>query len=167
MSELIHIVAVGENNEIGKNNQMLWHLPDDFRWFKKHTLGYPVIMGRKTFESVGKPLPGRLNIVISSNPKNVEDTVWVNSVEDALRIAKKENERVFIIGGSSIFKETLSITDTILLTKVYHTFDADVFYPKIIENEWKLIYSRYHPRDGKHQYDFEFEILKRVETSKS
>ncbi|MBX2985631.1 MAG: dihydrofolate reductase [Bacteroidia bacterium] len=162
MRELVQIVAVGQNNEIGKDNQLLWHLPDDFKWFKKHTIGHPVIMGRKTFESMGKPLPGRLNIIVSRTPRTLENTVWTDSVEKAVEIAQKQNDRVFILGGASLFKDCLPITDTIYLTKVFATFDAEVFYPELNPQEWKLTYSQFHPKDAKHLYDFEFEILKRV-----
>ncbi|MCK9480870.1 MAG: dihydrofolate reductase [Bacteroidia bacterium] len=156
------IVAVGNHNEIGLNNQLLWHLPDDFKWFKKNTLGYPVVMGRKTFDSIGKALPGRLNVVISKTPQNYPNVEWADSIDNALSIASKENSKVFILGGESIFKALLPSADILYLTKVYHSFDADVFFPEINPQEWKLVYSQYHPKDEKHLYNFEFQILERI-----
>jgi len=155
------IVAVAQNNALGKNNQLLWHLSDDLKRFKKLTLGHTIVMGRKTFESLPGVLPNRKHIVISrnSNYQQSEITV-VKSVEQALSIVPK-NEEVFIIGGGEIYKLFLEITDKIELTRVYHSFEADTFFPEIEPNKWQLISSEFHPKDSKHKYDFTFQTYLR------
>lgn len=155
------IVAVGQENEIGFKNELLWHLPSDFKWFKKQTLGFPIIMGRKTFESLGKALPGRLNIVISRTPQQAEGTVWVDSPEKALELAAKENKEIFIIGGDSIYKLFLPLCNKVYKTIVLSKFEADAFFPALNADEWNLKYSLYHPKDEKHAFDFEMQILER------
>lgn len=125
------ITAVAENLAIGKANSLLWHIPEDFAWFKKHTKGHPVIMGRKTFESIGKPLPGRLNIVITSNPDfQWEGCTVAHSLEEAIKIAQQHDaEEIFIIGGQSVYKEGLDYADRLYITLVHKAFDADTFFP--------------------------------------
>ena len=131
------IAAIGENHELGKNNKLLWHIPDDLKRFKRITSGHTVIMGRKTFESINsKPLPKRRNIILtkSVNLKN-EDIEIAHSLEEVLKIVENENE-VFILGGAEIYSLFLPITQKIYLTIVHHTFDADVYFPEFRKNEW-------------------------------
>ena len=125
------IAAVADNGAIGKDNKLLWHIPEDFKWFKEKTLGHPVIMGRKTFESIGKPLPNRLNIVVSSQPSYHQlGTTTASSLEEALQLAKsQDNGEIFIIGGYSLFKEGLALAHRLYITQIHANFDADVFFP--------------------------------------
>lgn len=151
------IAAVAENNALGKNNQLLWHLPDDFKRFKNITTGHHIIMGRKTFESFPKPLPNRTHVIISRQKNYQPDgCIVVDSLEKAIAVCPK-NEETFIIGGGEIYKQSIAIADKLDITKVHHTFDADTFFPEIDLNEWKLTSSEFHPKDEKHQFDFAFE----------
>lgn len=156
------IVAAAENNAIGKGNQMPWHLPNDFKYFKAKTMDHSIIMGRKTFESIGKPLPGRRNIIISRQPTlNIEDVDVANSLQDVINYCRDERE-IFIIGGAEIFKQAMSMADEILLTRVHTNFEgADAFFPELPESDWELISQEKHNKDEKHQYDYTFEVYKR------
>ena len=130
------IVAVAENNAIGYDNHLLWHISEDLKRFKSITTGHHIILGRKTYESVGKPLPGRINIVISRQENyTVDGCLVAKSIEDALLIAKDDSE-VFIIGGGEIYKQALSITDKIYLTRVHAGFAGDTFFPELNLSEW-------------------------------
>jgi dihydrofolate reductase len=159
------IVAVAENNAIGKNNQLPWHLPEDLKFFKRTTIGKPVIMGRKTYESLGKPLPGRLNIVISSqNHLPVAEGVMVyNDIQAALDKAETDNEEIFIIGGGKIFEETLAEINRLYITVVKTTVpDADAFFPHLDHTHWKLVWHEDHQADDKHIYDYTFQHWERI-----
>lgn len=155
---IILIAAAGENNELGKNNDLLWHLPDDFKRFKALTTGHYIIMGRKTFESFPKPLPNRTHIIITRNEnyKVPEGCHVVNSIEKALQ-ACPENETVYVIGGGEIYKQSIGLADTIELTRVHHCFEADAFFPDIDPKKWKRTASEFHDKDEKHAYSFTFE----------
>jgi len=155
-------VAVGENLAIGKNNQLLWHMPADLKFFKQTTLGHPVVMGRKTFDSVGKPLPNRRNIVVTRDPElEIEGVEIVNSLDEALEITKNEEKPVFIVGGAEIYRQALPKTDTLYLTTIHHTFDADTFFPEFDRDEWEVINKEPHQADEKNKYDYTFEVLRR------
>ena len=153
---IILIAAISKNNEIGKNNQLLWHLPDDFKRFKTLTTGHYIIMGRKTFESFPKPLPNRTHIIISRQ-KNyaVENCIVVSSLEEAIKVCPK-NEDIYIIGGGEIYKQSIDFADKLEITLVDNDFEADTFFPEIDENKWKLDFEEFHPKDEKHLYDFTF-----------
>ncbi len=154
---IILIAAAAENNALGKDNELLWHLPDDFRRFKQITSGHHIIMGRKTFESFPKPLPNRTHIVISRQAGYRPDGVIVaGSISQALSIAPTD-EDVFVIGGGEIYTLGLPFADKIELTRVHGHFEADAFFPAIDPNQWQLVLQEYHPKDEKHQYDFTFE----------
>lgn len=156
-------VAIGENYAIGKNNQLLWHMPADLKFFKQTTSGHTVIMGRKTFDSVGKPLPNRRNIVISRNAQlKIDGVEVVNSLAEALAITKTEEKQVFIVGGAEIYKQALPKTKNLYLTTIHHNFEADTFFPEIDRNEWKLISSEAHKADEKNKYAYTFEVLERI-----
>lgn len=129
------IVAVSENNVIGKDNQLPWHISRDLKRFKKLTMGHPMIMGRKTFESLGKPLPGRIHFVISSNPReNTEQVKWVSSLNEALGMAKKLDAEISIIGGGTIFEQSMDLADVLEITRIHRDFEGDVFFPEIPGN---------------------------------
>ncbi|RYY50511.1 MAG: dihydrofolate reductase [Chitinophagaceae bacterium] len=153
------VVAAAENNAIGKNNQLLWHLPNDLRFFKNNTWGGVVVMGRKTFESVNKPLPGRLNIVITSNKEWKADGVMVaHNLESAIMLAQQENfKSVSIIGGGAIYEQAMPLADVIFMTRVHASFDADTYFPTIDEQVWTLSDKADFSKDEKHAYAYSFE----------
>ena len=153
------VVAAAQNNTIGKNNQLLWHLPKDLKFFKNTTWAGVVIMGRKTFESVDKPLPGRLNIVVTSNPDWKRDTVLTcSNLADAINLAKSENfKEISIIGGGEIYKQAMSLADVIYMTRVHAVLDGDTFFPEINSSEWNLVTTEDVEMDEKHAYSFTFE----------
>lgn len=150
------IVAMGENNAIGKDNDLLWHLPEDFKHFKKTTMGKPILMGRKTYESIGKPLPGRENIVITRDKRfTAEGVTIVNSIDAALS-ASEQYDEVMIIGGASFYQQMLPMVDRLYITLVHQTFEADAFFPDINMNEWAEIERSEYAADERHAYDFSF-----------
>ncbi len=129
---------MGEKNEIGFENQLLWHLPKDLKHFKDLTSGHPIIMGRKTYESIGKPLPNRTNIVVSRKKDWFEEGILiVGSLKEAIKFAKKIDEEVFVIGGGNIYEQTMDIVDKLEVTLVKADLEADTFFPKIDEKIWK------------------------------
>jgi dihydrofolate reductase len=152
------IVAMDSQNGIGVNNQLPWHLPNDLKFFKSVTMGKPIIMGRKTYESLGRPLPGRLNVVISSQQVAAPESVVVlNSIEAALAyVAQQGTEEVFIIGGGQIFAASLPILNTLYITEVHTTVAADIFFPKISVEDWSLDWQEEHPADEQHQFAYTF-----------
>ena len=154
---IIMIAAVAENNALGKNNELVWHLPNDFKRFKSLTTNHHIIMGRKTFESFPKPLPNRVHVVITRQKDyNPEGCIVVDSIEKAIALCP-ENEDSYIIGGGEIYNLALPFTDIIEITKVHHTFDADAFFPKINKSEWELVESEENFKDEKHLYDYTYE----------
>lgn len=157
------IAAAGENNELGKDNQIIWHLPDDFKRFKAITSGHYIIMGRKTFESFPKPLPNRTHVIITRNMNySVPDgCLVVDSIENAIAICPK-NETIFIIGGGEIYKQSINMSNCIELTRVHNTFSADAFFPTIDLTKWKLVSSEFHDKDEKHAFSFTFETYQTV-----
>ena len=161
------IVAVANNGVIGKDNDLIWHLPNDMKFFKQTTTAHHVIMGRKNFESIPerfRPLPNRTNVIITRNSDyKAEGCVVVNSVEQALEVAKENRDtQPFIIGGGQIYKLALenNLVDKIYLTKVHHTFDGDTFFPEL-NNEWKEVNKTVNKADEKHAYDYDFITLER------
>ena len=156
------VVATGENNEIGKNNSLLWHLPADLKHFKNTTSGNTVIMGRKTFESIGKPLPNRRNIVVTSQPDlKIEGIETASTIQIALDSCREDNE-IYVIGGGSIYRQVLAQTDKIYLTIVHQIFDADIFFPFINKNEWKEESRVFNKADEKNKFDYSFIELNRI-----
>jgi dihydrofolate reductase len=159
------VVAASTNNVIGKNNQLLWHLPNDLRFFKNVTWGMPVLMGRKTFNALdNKPLNGRVNIVVTSGRflKN-EGIVIVNKIKDAEFFATENDyKELMILGGAHVYAQTIKDADNIYITRVHHVFeDADAFFPVIDEQEWKLISNEDYRKDDKHAYDYSFQLWQR------
>jgi dihydrofolate reductase len=150
------IVAVDENNGIGKDNKLPWHLPADLKHFKSLTTGHPIIMGRKTFESIGKVLPNRRNIVISRQSDYLaEGATVVSSLNDAISTCKNEDE-TFVIGGAEIFLFSLPIADILYLTVIHHEFNADTFFPKINKENWIEAESISYEPDEKNIYPYTF-----------
>lgn len=150
------IAAAGENNELGKNNDLVWHLPDDFKRFKQLTTGHNIIMGRKTFESFPKPLPDRTHIVISRNKEYYSEQIKVvHSMKEAIELAK-DDPQPFIIGGGEIYKTGMEIADKIELTRVHGQFEADTFFPPISGDEWQLVDKEFHDKDDRHLYPFTY-----------
>jgi dihydrofolate reductase len=154
------VVAAAENNAIGKDNQLLWHLPNDLRFFKNITWGMVVVMGRKTFEAVNKPLPGRINIVITRQPGwTGEGTITAIDLEDALKKAAETNcKEIFVIGGGEIYKQSMAIANKIYITRVHATLDADTFFPVIDDNKWTLTSNEDFEADVKHAYAYSFQV---------
>jgi dihydrofolate reductase len=154
------IVAIGENHAIGKNNQLLWHMPNDLKHFKDITSGRTIIMGRKTFDSVGKPLPRRRNIVVTRQDITIPGCEVVKSIEDGLALCKDEDE-VFIGGGAEIYKLAMHLTYRIYLTIIHKSFDADTFFPEIDKNEWKEVSREDFEPDEKNPLPYSFITLER------
>ncbi len=154
---IILIAAIGQNNELGKNNTLVWHLPNDFKRFKALTTGHYIIMGRKTFESFPKPLPNRTHVIISRNKTyKPEGCIVVGSIQEALQVVPKQ-EDAFIIGGGEIYKLSLPFADKLEITRVFGSFDADTFFPEIKLDQWKLILEEHKSKDETHNYDFSYQ----------
>lgn len=150
------IAAAGENNELGKDNGLVWHLPDDFRRFKKLTTGHHIIMGRKTFDTFPQPLPDRTHLVITRKDNfRKEGIVTVHSLERAIDFSKGDPQP-FIIGGGEIYKMAMEVANKIELTRVHGTFEADTFFPAIDENIWVLEEEGFHEKDEKHKFAFTY-----------
>ncbi|OOG24784.1 dihydrofolate reductase [Thioalkalivibrio denitrificans] len=154
------IVAVDRNNLIGRNNQLPWHLPADLAFFKRTTMGAPMLMGRKTWESIGRPLPGRTSIVITRDPDyRAEGAIVVHSIDEALRAAGEASE-LFVIGGAKLYKDALQRADRIYLTRIDHAFEGDTWFPEI-GPEWKEVHREEHAPDEKNPYPYAFITLDR------
>lgn len=163
------IVAVAQNNAIGRNNELLWHISEDLKYFRSTTTGHPVIMGRKTYESIGRPLPGRRNIVLTrgeleippvKNPQTTSMEI-VNSLEQVYEIASGEGE-FFVMGGGMLYNETFGKADYLYLTKIYAVAeDADTFFPEVRESEWDVVRESELMHDEENDIDFKFIVYKR------
>nr|AIA11751.1 Dihydrofolate reductase [uncultured bacterium] len=152
------IVAVSDNGVIGKDNQLLWRLPDDLKRFKQLTLGHPMIMGRKTFESIGKPLPGRTSIVVTRNTSvEIEGAMVVHSLEDALAEARKiEASEVFIIGGGELYTQAQHLADRLYVTEVHSAFEGDTYFAIEDPTTWTENKRVHHGTDERHIFPFDF-----------
>ncbi len=163
------IVAVAQNGAIGRNNELLWHISEDLKYFKSTTTGHPVIMGRKTYESIGRPLPGRRNIVLTrgsleipaiKNPQTTSMEV-VNSLDEVYAIAQGEEE-FFVMGGGMLYNETFGKADFLYLTKIFaEAENADTFFPAVEENEWDVVRESEMMHDEENDIDFRFVVYKR------
>jgi len=157
------IAAIAKNNALGKNNDLIWHLPADLKRFKNITSGHHILMGRNTFESIGKPLPNRTTIIITRNKDYYKDGCLIaHSLEEAIELASSE-EQIFIIGGAQIYKETLvkDLADQLDITVVHQEFEADAFFPEIDLNLWKEIERENFKADEKNDFDYSFVTYKR------
>lgn len=152
------IVAIADNNAIGRNNELLWHISEDMRFFRRTTLGSPVIMGRKTFESIGRALPGRVNVVISRGFSTGEEVEVVGSLEQAYKVAESTNlEKCFVMGGGQIYAQALPSADRLIVTHVHTVIDdADTFFPPIDPQVWKVSQRSELFTDEETGYTFEF-----------
>lgn len=156
------VVAMGKNSAIGKDNKLLWHLPKDLKHFKNLTSGHPIIMGRKTYESIGKPLPNRTNIVVSGKDNWFEEGILiVPSIKDALKHAKKIDDNVMVIGGGNIYEQTIDKADRLEVTLVDAELDADVYFPKINPKTWVKVAEDCVQKDEDHDFDFCFQTFDR------
>jgi dihydrofolate reductase len=157
------LLAVSENNVIGRDNKLPWHLPDDLKYFKNLTWGMPILMGRKTFDSIGKPLPGRKSIVVTRNRDwQHEGVEIVYSINDAVNKAGNFGAKeIFVIGGAEIFSEALPAANKIYLTRIHQEFEGDVFFSPINHHEWRLISSRFCTADEKNAYDHTYQVWER------
>lgn len=155
------IVAVAQNGVIGDKNSLLWHISEDMRFFKRTTSGHPVIMGRKTYESLGRPLPNRTNVVISRTLGELDGCTVVRSLEEAIALFPTEEE-VFVIGGAQIYALALDVADRFYLTRVGHDYEGDTSFPTWNESEWRLISREAYEQGEKYPHPFAFEIYERV-----
>lgn len=157
MRRLIIIAAASENNALGINNDLPWHLPDDFKRFKSLTSEHTIIMGRKTLESFPKALPNRKHIAITRDENYTPKFPCriVHSLQSAIDFLKKD-ETAFIIGGGEIYRQAMEFATDIELTRIHANFEADTFFPEIDDTEWKLTKEIYHPKDDRHQFDFTY-----------
>ncbi len=156
------IAAVSDNNAIGINNSLPWSLPNDLKHFKSLTLNHSVIMGRNTFNSIGKPLPNRKNIVVSyQTEQEIPNVINVNSLKDALNLVKNEDE-VFVIGGASLYEQVLPIANRLYITQVHGNIPGDRFFPTIDDAIWKVTDTKFHQQDKTHAYDYSFLIYNHI-----
>lgn len=153
------IWAMGKNREIGKDLEIPWHISEDFKYFKKTTMGKPVIMGLKTYESMGKALPGRRNIVLDFHPRDLPDAEIVTDITKIPEMFK--DEEAFIIGGASIYKLFIDKVDKLFMTYINHEFDANIFFPEFDINKWKLVSVEKGTKDEKNPYDYYFRVYKK------
>ncbi|MBA0884619.1 dihydrofolate reductase [Flavobacterium undicola] len=161
------IAAAAQNKALGKDNQLIWHLPNDFKRFKSLTTGHHIIMGRKTFESFPKPLPNRTHIIITRQSNyQAEGCIVVDSIEKAIEKCPK-GEDSFIIGGGEIYQLAMPFSDKIELTVVHHNFEADAFFPEIKLEDWELVQSDFQPKDEKHLYDYSYDTYIRKQKTTS
>ncbi|MQY78404.1 MAG: dihydrofolate reductase [Bacteroidetes bacterium] len=162
MKTISIIVAIAENNAIGKDNKLLWHISNDLKRFKRLTTGHPVIMGKNTYESLPvRPLPNRTNIVLSDvEGEKIEGCVMAYSIEEA--IAKcPDNEECFVIGGGMIYRQFFKIADRLYITKVHKSFEADTFFPYINYDDWELVEKEDHGPEGNNNFSFSYTVYKR------
>jgi len=163
--KLSMIAAMGKNRVIGKDNAMPWHLPADLQHFKKTTLGSPIIMGRKTYDSIGRPLPGRLNIILSRNTKlEIEGCSVVDSLDNALMLAQESaKDEVFITGGAHLYDTFLEEADRLYLTLIDEAFDGDTFFPDYTQFSWQEVSREDHHADDKNPHNYSFVTFDKIE----
>ena len=160
------IVAKAKNNVIGKNNTLIWHIPDDLKRFKQLTTGHTIIMGRKTFESLGRVLPNRHHVVLCKNTKlhiNNENVEIINNIS-MLEKYIKDSEENFVIGGATIYKQLMEKCSKMYITEINKDFEGDVLFPEIDENEWKIVEREKGPKDGENSFDYEYVIYEKIKT---
>jgi dihydrofolate reductase len=158
------IVAMANNRAIGKDNKMPWHLPNDLKYFKAKTLGHPVIMGSKTYKAIGKALPERNNIVLTTQENWFEEGILiVNTLKEAIKHANKiDKEEVFVIGGGQIYKQAMPLADRLMVTHVDCSVEGDTNFPKISDKIWKKVSEEKHSKDETHKFDYSFCIYERI-----
>lgn len=150
------IVAMGKNNEIGLNNEMPWHLPNDLRYFKNITTGHTIVMGRKTYESIGRPLPNRKNVILSRQSLELPESVsQIQDINDIKKLAQS-NEQIFILGGAEVYRQTIDLADELFITQINESFTADTYFPQVNLLEWQQVSAEQGLRDEKNDYDYKF-----------
>ena len=158
------VVAKASNNVIGAKNDLIWHLPNDLKHFKSLTSGHPIIMGRKTYESLGRPLPNRTNIVVTRDQNwNAEGIEIVSSLSKAIEVAKTIADDIYVIGGGNIYKQAMEFTDILYITEVHHEFDGDTYFPEIDNDEWEEVEREDFKKDEEHPYAYSFVTYKKAE----
>ncbi|MFJ5623832.1 dihydrofolate reductase [Peribacillus loiseleuriae] len=156
--------AMDENRIIGKDNTLPWYLPADLQYFKKVTMGHPILMGRKTYESIGKPLPGRENIILTRNADYQQEGITVISdMKEAVAYADALDEEVFVIGGAEIFQQLLSDCKRLYITQIHHSFEGDTYFPELNMSKWQTVSRTTGIVDEKNRYPHEFIVLERIE----
>ncbi len=161
--EIAIVVAADEMNGIGINNQLLCHLPNDLKYFKQLTTGHAILMGRKTYDSIGRPLPNRLNLVLSKSQNEIAGCETFSEMETAINFAKEKGlEKLYIIGGDSVYKQGLALCDKVYLTRIHHSFLADAFFVALLPNEWKLQATETAMADEKNAYAHSFEVYQKM-----
>lgn len=160
------IVAKASNNVIGDNNKLIWHLPNDLKHFKNLTTDHPIIMGRKTYESLGRPLPNRTNIIITRDQSYQDQNIVITySLEEAIEKAKAIKDDFFVIGGGEIYKQAMLEADELHITEVHHEFDGDTYFPEIDEEVFEEIQKEHYLKDEKHPFSYSFLTYKRIKDS--
>ncbi len=155
------IAAVDQNNAIGYQNRLLCHLPNDLKYFKKITSGHPIIMGRKTYDSLLiKPLPNRTNIVISKSIDSLSGCIVVKSIDEAIGKCPSDEE-CFVAGGAQVYEQMIALVQKLYITRIHHAFKADTYFPEILPDQWQLFSSESHESDEKHPYAYSFEVYSR------
>lgn len=157
------IVAMSRNRVIGKDNKIPWHLPADLKYFKKTTLNHHIILGRKCYESIGRPLPKRTNIIVTRNKKyEAEGCIIVGSIEEALEFSRNQAQaEVFIVGGGQIYKQSMELWDKLYLTEVAIEAEGDIYFPEVIDEQWFVVSEELYVSDKKNPYDYIFKVYKR------
>jgi len=155
------IWAMDENRLIGRDNQLPWRLSADLQWFRKQTMGKPVLMGRKTFDSIGKPLPGRQNIIITRQDMEIEGCTVVHSLAEA-RASAVDAQEIMVIGGAEIYSRLLDTADRLYFTQIHDTFEGDTWFPEFDLSDWQEIHCETHQPDEKNAYAYSFKILQRL-----
>lgn len=156
------LVAMDQNRVIGKDNKLPWHLPADLKYFKELTMGHPIIMGRKTYESIGKPLPGRENIVITRKKDYIaEGCTIIHSIAEIKELKEKRNDELFVIGGAEIFEQTFSIADRLYITTIEETFEGDTYFPDFNEADWVIVSEEKGVQDERNVYEHYFFVYER------
>lgn len=156
------IAAIDEKNGLGKQNQLLCHLPADLKFFKQKTLNKTVVMGYNTFVSIGRPLPSRQNIVLTRQSRSpVQGILFVHDIDEA--IARATNDDIMIIGGAMLYRQTISQASKLYITRIHHQFEADVFFPTIDDHRWRCVWREPHTKDLKHDYDYTFLSYEKID----
>ncbi|WP_078409843.1 dihydrofolate reductase [Priestia abyssalis] len=156
------LVAMDQNRVIGKDNKLPWYLPADLKYFKELTMGHPIIMGRKTYESIGRPLPGRENIVITRNEEyTAEGCTIIHSISEVKELEEKRDDELFVIGGAEIFEQTFSIADRLYVTMIEETFEGDTYFPDFNEDDWVVVSKKKGVQDERNVYEHYFLVYER------
>ncbi|TKD71512.1 dihydrofolate reductase [Pseudalkalibacillus hwajinpoensis] len=155
------LLAMDEQNLIGKNNDLPWHIPADLAYFKKMTTGKPIVMGRKTFESIGKALPGRENYLITRKDLEYEGVTVLHSIEEFFELTRNQEKEWFVIGGAEIYRQVLPHADRLYITEIHESFEGDTYFPTFSKEEWKETSREKHSKDDRNKYDFDFVIYDR------